>query len=283
MANCWTKKQWKEYYQKNKEKILKRCKKYRLENIEKYRARKREYYHKNRDILLPKYLLKGEIIRYGRPRKEIIELLGTKCFKCKKECIGRDLHIDHIDGHGPKSQNPNNNIDNFQILCHSCHVKKTFPKFHQWLKDQFKNNKLNVKKRKSKIIFFDKPHESCRKYHWENREKILARKRENYIKNKQLDYEKLKISKEKHRYGRSRQEILQKFNYICQKCLISFKNNSTKLHVHHIDGNGRYSSKPNNILNNLTILCISCHSKETFKEYHIWFKSQFKLGNVPIG
>jgi hypothetical protein len=40
--------------------------------------------------------------------------------------------------------------------------------------------------------------------------------------------------------------------------LIKYGNNIT---VDHIDGSGRYSNKPNNIIKNLWTLCLSCHGR----------------------
>lgn len=57
-------------------------------------------------------------------RKLVVEFLGKKCFKCG----GIDnLEIDHIND---LSNGGKNTIENIQLLCKSCHTKKsknTFP------------------------------------------------------------------------------------------------------------------------------------------------------------
>jgi predicted restriction endonuclease len=58
------------------------------------------------------------------------------------------------------------------------------------------------------------------------------------------------------RYGVARQIILEKYNNKCSSCGTNYD-----LCIHHIDLNGIYSKKPNNDINNLTILCMKCHSK----------------------
>lgn len=63
-------------------------------------------------------------------RERCIMLANYQCQKCgmtrdehklKYNC---DLTVDHIDGNGRKSKNPNNNPDNLQTLCKKCHGKK---------------------------------------------------------------------------------------------------------------------------------------------------------------
>jgi len=67
---------------------------------------------------------------------------------------------------------------------------------------------------------------------------------------------------DKQRFGIDRKKILEKANYKCSKCGSSL---GTRLHVHHKDGEGRTSSKPNNYLSNFIVLCASCHAKEEWK------------------
>jgi uncharacterized CHY-type Zn-finger protein len=62
---------------------------------------------------------------------------------------------------------------------------------------------------------------------------------------------------DKIRFGMERKSILEAYNFKCQQC----KQEYDDLIIHHIDGKGRICSKPNNKINNLTILCHSCHSK----------------------
>jgi len=55
----------------------------------------------------------------------------------------------------------------------------------------------------------------------------------------------------------------QRYNYICQKCGKSFKENKIKLHAHHVIP---LSKGGRNVLSNLIALCEDCHSKVHNKE-----------------
>ena len=60
----------------------------------------------------------------------------------------------------------------------------------------------------------------------------------------------------KTRFGGNRQKVLDAFNNECYHC-----KTGKRLCVHHIDCNGRNSKKPNNEIDNLMVLCTSCHMK----------------------
>jgi predicted HNH restriction endonuclease len=72
--------------------------------------------------------------RFGGNREEVFKKYGGQCLKCgmsrseHKEKWGRDLTIDHIDGLGRYSEKPNNNLNNLQVLCLSCHGAKDGPR-----------------------------------------------------------------------------------------------------------------------------------------------------------
>ena len=80
------------------------------------------------------------VIRYrtgfGGNRETAIQRDGEKCVVCgmtrdeHKEKYGRDISVDHIDGFGRNkpSAEKNNNLDNLQTLCLSCHGKKDRPR-----------------------------------------------------------------------------------------------------------------------------------------------------------
>ena len=87
--------------------------------------------------------------KFGGLREFILERDGYKCSRCgmtqeeHKNRWGTSLAVDHIDGRGknvPKEQK-NNNPNNLQTLCCSCHGKKDIyhhPKFRK-PKPQWKN------------------------------------------------------------------------------------------------------------------------------------------------
>lgn len=58
----------------------------------------------------------------------------------------------------------------------------------------------------------------------------------------------------KKRFSRDPKEIYKRDNFKCVIC-----GSNKKLSIDHIDGNGRYSKYPNNNIDNLRTLCLSCH------------------------
>jgi 5-methylcytosine-specific restriction endonuclease McrA len=73
-----------------------------------------------------------------------------------------------------------------------------------------------------------------------------------------LDREERRLYKEKQRYGYTKDEIVRAKKARCENCGVEL---GRRLHVHHIDGNGRNSKNPNNALSNLRLLCSKCHGK----------------------
>ena len=47
--------------------------------------------------------------------------------------FGRQITIDHIDGNGRYSDEPNNDVDNLQTLCLKCHGKKDIQRHSNFL------------------------------------------------------------------------------------------------------------------------------------------------------
>jgi 5-methylcytosine-specific restriction endonuclease McrA len=68
--------------------------------------------------------------RYGGLRNMILERDNYSCVECGMNneqhivIFGRSITIDHIDGNGIYSNNPNNSIENLQTLCLRCHGLK---------------------------------------------------------------------------------------------------------------------------------------------------------------
>lgn len=126
----------------------------------------------------------------------------------------------------------------------------------------------------------EKYNEQARIYYWKNvdklRPKIAARQRKynKTPKSKVLSdnptavYQRLQriIFKQKYgiswnqvyRYGKNALVAVERANKKCERC-----NSSESLDIHHIDGNGRSKIdkgyEANNNLNNLMVLCRSCH------------------------
>lgn len=69
-------------------------------------------------------------IKFGGLREIVLERDNWQCVKCGMNneqhivVFGRSITVDHIDGNGSNSKNPNNTLNNLQTLCLRCHGKK---------------------------------------------------------------------------------------------------------------------------------------------------------------
>lgn len=61
---------------------------------------------------------------------------------------------------------------------------------------------------------------------------------------------------DKSRFGGQRVDVFEKYNHECATC-----RTNKGLCIHHKDCNGRNSKTPNNDIDNLILLCRSCHMK----------------------
>ncbi len=76
----------------------------------------------------------------------------------------------------------------------------------------------------------------------------------------------------KKRFGGKRDIVLKRDNFRCVMCnMNNFEHKhlfmGRSLTVNHIDGHGRYSSSPNNKLDNLQTLCLPCHGRKDSNKY----------------
>ena len=68
--------------------------------------------------------------RFSNSREAVILRDKERCVSCgmtreeHKERWDRDITVDHIDGQGRYSKTKNNDLNNLQTLCLSCHGKK---------------------------------------------------------------------------------------------------------------------------------------------------------------
>jgi hypothetical protein len=68
--------------------------------------------------------------RFGGLREQVIQRDKERCVECgmtreeHKSKWGRDITVDHYDGNGRYSNDPNNDINNLQTMCLKCHGKK---------------------------------------------------------------------------------------------------------------------------------------------------------------
>lgn len=83
-------------------------------------------------------------IRFGGLRRLILERDNFMCVDCgmtsiqHKEKWGRELTINHIDGNGRNSLQPNNKPSNLETLCFKCHGRKD--SFKYWHERRVKSN-----------------------------------------------------------------------------------------------------------------------------------------------
>lgn len=76
------------------------------------------------------------------------------------------------------------------------------------------------------------------------------------------------------RFNGLRDRVIMRDQERCLHCGMDrrthYKRWSKDLTIDHIDGNGRNSEMPNNELNNLATLCLSCHGrKDTLRRYKV--------------
>lgn len=90
----------------------------------------RESYLRNKEKIKLRTKIRMDQKRYNGQRTEILERDNFECQDCGMNqeqhilIFGRGLTIDHKDGQGRKSKNPNNNPDNLITLCLRCHGRK---------------------------------------------------------------------------------------------------------------------------------------------------------------
>lgn len=66
-----------------------------------------------------------------------------------------------------------------------------------------------------------------------------------------------RITREQKHFDGKRDAVLKRDGYRCVRC-----GSKSQVIVHHKDGNGRGSEKPNNSMRNLETLCRTCHQRE---------------------
>jgi len=114
--------------------------------------------------------------------------------------------------------------------------------------------------------------------------KINKKYKKNYMK----WYRKFHVLKSigamhKKRFGGLRRQVLKRDRYCCQICGMTNKQHlitwGREITIDHINGRGRYSDKPDNSMNNLWTLCLSCHGKRDSLRY--WL-SRGKAQSIDI-
>lgn len=105
-----------------------RCKRYHARYRKKERARKLAFYFKSKEteqglLNIREINYKANIKRrFGElDRKKFIQQFQEKCVFCGR--IDKKPIIHHLDNKGRNIKNPNNDVKNMVLCCHSCHAK----------------------------------------------------------------------------------------------------------------------------------------------------------------
>jgi len=127
-------------------------------------------------------------------------------------------------------------------LCRKCYGKKYRKEHYEEICAYREKNAKKIK-------------EYIKKWRDENRDKIRIRSKE-WAKRNRYKIRKInELAVNKRRFSGNRKKVLERDKYKCQVC-----GSREKLAIHHVDGIGRHSKrKINNSLENLIVLCSSCH------------------------
>lgn len=113
-------------YEENREADIERKRKAYRENAEENRAKQRARYAENKDYFKPyikarKARVRSSIGRFSAAQvRKMLDDQGCKCIYCKCE-ISKNYHVDHIV---PVSKGGSSFIENIQLLCPTCNLRK---------------------------------------------------------------------------------------------------------------------------------------------------------------
>lgn len=115
---------------------------------------------------------------------------------------------------------------------------------------------------------------SYEKYRKKNKKRMNELSLKWHYKNRERELIKKKAYKNKFYFGGLRDKVLERDNWQCVKCSMTNEQHivifGRSITIDHIDGNGRYSKIPNNVLENLQTLCLRCHgSKDGLRQKEV--------------
>ena len=110
-----------DWYLKNKKRLLKRSRERYQENKERYSVATKLWQMRNAEKVKVYKQKNKDAIRFGGNRKIVLKRDSNSCQVCGKT---DKLVIHHLDEtENRKKMNANNNIDNLITLCRGCHIK----------------------------------------------------------------------------------------------------------------------------------------------------------------
>lgn len=140
------KKSMRENYYKNKERYKSEARKWQLAHPEKRRETNHKYYKSHPEVRMRTWVMRRQRVRQApgvHTAEQLVALLKAQCFSCaicKADLTKTKKHADHIV---PLCSGGSHDIENIQILCASCNVKKG-KKNNQEFIESFKIAKLSA-------------------------------------------------------------------------------------------------------------------------------------------
>jgi len=113
------------HYSLNKDKKKQQAKQWRLSNPERSRENNRRKREQNKESYRERERKYRDDIYFSGNKAIALERDGYKCTRCGAT---ENLAMHHIDGSG-QTDHPNNELDNLETLCDSCHTKHHNPRF----------------------------------------------------------------------------------------------------------------------------------------------------------
>lgn len=123
---CCIEHSFKGNYLENADVKKKNTREYRVNNLDKVRKQDRESKKKHKGKKAEADKAYRDKTRFSGNKAIALERDGYKCRRCDAT---EDLAVHHIDGSG-QSDNPNNDLDNLETLCDSCHTKHHNPRLN---------------------------------------------------------------------------------------------------------------------------------------------------------
>lgn len=103
-------------------------------------AYKKDWYAQHHSQMLELSRQRREKLHFDNRRQAALERDGYRCTLCGSQ---EQLVVHHRDGRGRNHPNPNNELDNLQTLCNSCHITIHRPELEEARRARHAVPKLN--------------------------------------------------------------------------------------------------------------------------------------------